>query len=175
LKAEEAEPAAALNDVYAIGVYGVPGSSFKGDRNNWANPWKKEAALKREGKTDLKPASVEVFQRSDGLLVIYMFPLSAEITKKDGYVVFDAHIGRVMVSHAFNLGRYRPTFYTFDAIYRPARAISKKFEPEFRAGIGGARLHLFPNDDPPCAQVPGCPSSHHFQEHIAVAGHWYVN
>jgi hypothetical protein len=69
---------------------------------------------------------------------------------------------------------YRPTFYTFDAIYRPARATSKKFEPEFRVGIGGARFHFFPSDDPSCAQVPGCPSSHHFQEHFAVAGRWYL-
>jgi hypothetical protein len=103
LKAGEAESPATLNDVYAIGVYGVPGGNFKGDPKQLGEPLKREAVLKREGKKDVKPASVEVFQRSDGLLVIYMFPLSAEITKRDGYVVFDAHIGRVVVSHAFNL------------------------------------------------------------------------
>jgi hypothetical protein len=70
--------------------------------------------------------------------------------------------------------QYRPTFYTFDAIYRPSRGNSKRFAPELRAGIGGLRLHFFPNDDLSCAQVPGCPSSHHFQQHLAVAARWYL-
>ena len=70
--------------------------------------------------------------------------------------------------------QYRPTFYTFDAIYRPSKIGTTRLEPELRAGIGGVRLHFFPNDDPSCAQVPGCPSSHHFQEHLTVAARWYL-
>jgi hypothetical protein len=31
---------------------------------------------------------------------------------------------------------YRPSFNTFDAIYRPLRLRTKRFWPEFRAGIG---------------------------------------
>ena len=68
---------------------------------------------------------------------------------------------------------YRPTFYTFDAIYRPLKGSTKKFSPELRAGIGGMRLHFFPDDDVSCSQVPGCPSSEHFQWHLAAAGRWY--
>jgi len=71
--------------------------------------------------------------------------------------------------------QYRPTFYTFDAIYRPATASKKRFVPEFRAGIGGVRLNFFPNDDLSCAQVPGCPSSDHFQLHLAAAARWYLS
>lgn len=70
--------------------------------------------------------------------------------------------------------QYRPTFYTFDAIFRPSRSATKRFEPEFRAGIGGMRLHFFPDDDQSCAQVPGCPASHHFQAHLAAGARWYL-
>ena len=69
--------------------------------------------------------------------------------------------------------QYRPTFYTFDAVYRPPKGSTKRFAPELRAGIGGVRLNFFPNDDLSCAQVPGCPSSDHFQVHVAAAGRWY--
>jgi hypothetical protein len=69
--------------------------------------------------------------------------------------------------------QYRPTFYTFDAIFRPLKGSTKRFEPEFRAGIGGLRLHFFPDDDASCAQVPGCDASHHFQTHLAAAARWY--
>ena len=68
-------------------------------------PLKNLAALKREGKKDVKPVSVEVFQREDGLVVVYMFPSSAEISKRDVWVRFEAHIGRVVVDHAFDLSQ----------------------------------------------------------------------
>lgn len=67
---------------------------------------------------------------------------------------------------------YRPTFYSFDAIYRP-RFRSGRWEPELRAGLGGASVHFFPADDASCAQVAGCPSSDHFQQHLAAAARWY--
>jgi hypothetical protein len=69
---------------------------------------------------------------------------------------------------------YRPIFYDFDAIFRPAKYTTKRLVPELRAGIGGARMRFLPPDDQSCAQVPGCPSSDHFQEHVAVAVRWYV-
>ncbi len=69
---------------------------------------------------------------------------------------------------------YRPTFYTFDALFR-LQETSKKIVPEFRAGIGGARLTFFPSDDLSCAQVPGCPASHHFQEHLGASFRWYLS
>jgi hypothetical protein len=69
---------------------------------------------------------------------------------------------------------YRPIFYNVDAIFRPAKYTTKRLMPELRAGIGGARLHFIPVDDPSCAQVPGCPASNHFQQHVAVATRWYL-
>ena len=69
---------------------------------------------------------------------------------------------------------YRPVLYSFDAIFRPGKFTTKRFVPEIRAGIGVARLRFLPNDDQSCAQVPGCPASNHFQQHVAIATRWYV-
>jgi hypothetical protein len=46
---------------------------------------------------------VEVFQRTDGAAVVYLFPLSAEISRNDGRLEFEAHIGRIVVAQSFNL------------------------------------------------------------------------
>jgi len=70
--------------------------------------------------------------------------------------------------------QYRPSFYHFDAIFQPAKLASKRFSPEFRAGIGGASLHFNFDDQDSCDRVPGCPSSRHFQTHLAAAARWYV-
>jgi len=35
--------------------------------------------------------------------VVYLFPLSAEIVKKDGQVRFEAQIGRIVVAQTFEL------------------------------------------------------------------------
>jgi hypothetical protein len=61
------------------------------------------AALKREGKKDVKPVSVEVFQRGSGLVVVYLFPLSAEIARNDRQLRFEAQIGRIVVAQTFDL------------------------------------------------------------------------
>jgi hypothetical protein len=103
LKSHEIEPPTMEGDGYRIAVYGVRGGNFKGDPKKLGDPLKKDAFLKRQGKKDVKPSMVEVFQPPSGLVVVYTFPLSAEITKRDGYVLFEAHIGRVVVSHSFTL------------------------------------------------------------------------
>jgi len=103
LKSREVEPPSSQGDGYRIAVYGIPGADFKGDPKQLGDPLKKEAVLKREGKKDVRPVSVEVFQRENGLVVVYLFPLSAEITKKDRQIQFDAHIGRIVVTQTFDL------------------------------------------------------------------------
>ncbi len=101
LKAREVEPPTA-EDGYRIAVYGlpVPDSDLGSDTKQ---PLKKLAALKRQGKKDVKPVNVEVFQRDREMVVVYLFPLSAEITEKDGQVQFEAQIGRVFVDQSFDL------------------------------------------------------------------------
>ena len=62
------------------------------------------AFLKRNHKKDLKPSRVEVLPHDSGLVtVVYLFPRSADITKKDGSVQFAAQIGRLFVSQFFVL------------------------------------------------------------------------
>ncbi len=59
--------------------------------------------LKREGKPDVKPSSVEVFQTSAGVVVACLFPFSAELSERDTLVEFNALIGRLGVIHSFDL------------------------------------------------------------------------
>jgi hypothetical protein len=103
LKAREIEPPTLEGDGYEIAVYGVPRAFFNDDPKTLGNPLKKLASLKREGKKDVKPSSVEVFQRPDGLVVVYLFPLSAEISRKDTVMDFEAVIGRIVLKKSFDL------------------------------------------------------------------------
>ena len=103
LKSRELEPPTLEGDGYRIAVYGVPGGDFKGDPQQLGAPLKNLAALKREGKKDVRPVSVEVFQRDKGVVVVYLFPLSAEITKRDGRIEFEAQIGRIVFAQNFDL------------------------------------------------------------------------
>jgi len=102
LKLQEVSPTLE-GEGYQIAVFGIPGINFKEDPKQLGEPLKKTAALKREGRKDAKPDRVEVFQRQDGLVAIYLFPLSAEISKKEERVQFEAHIGRITVVHIFDL------------------------------------------------------------------------
>jgi len=104
LKFGEIEPPTLEGDGYKVAVYGIPGGVFKGDPLKLGEPLKATSFLKREGKPNVKPLRVEVFNRRDGLAVVYLFPLSAEISKKDPWVEFDAQIGRVIIQQAFNVG-----------------------------------------------------------------------
>jgi len=67
------------------------------------DPLKNLAALKRDGKKDVRPKSAEVFTTGDGTVVVYVFPLSAEISRNDGHVVFAAQIGRLVLTQTFNV------------------------------------------------------------------------
>ena len=52
---------------------------------------------------------------------------------------------------------YSPSFSSLDAIYIAARISSKRIEPEFRLGIGAARVHYYFDDPDSCgrARLPG--------------------
>ena len=103
LKSHAVEPPTLEGDGYRIAVYGVPGAGFKGDPKVLGKPLMNLAALKREGRKDVRPVSAEVFQLEDGVVVVYRFPLSAEISKRDGQVRFEAQIGRIVVAQTFDL------------------------------------------------------------------------
>jgi hypothetical protein len=103
LKVGEIAPPTLEGDGYRVAVYGIPGPLPKGDPQKLGAPFKQAAALTREGKKDVKPSRVEVFQREDGLVVVFLFPLSAEISTKDALVGFHAQIGRIVVRQTFDV------------------------------------------------------------------------
>lgn len=104
MKANEIEPPTLEGDGYRIAVYGVPGSAISGDPTRLGEPLRAQAILSRANrKKDVKPVRVEVFERENGFVVAYLFPLTAELTPSDQQVRFRAQIGRVIVDHVFDL------------------------------------------------------------------------
>jgi hypothetical protein len=103
LKSRVLEPPTLEGDGYNLAVYGVPGSGFKGDPTSLGQPLKAQAVLRREGKKDVRPSSVEVFEGKDGLVIVYRFPLSAEIGKNDRRIEFVAQIGRIGIAQSFDV------------------------------------------------------------------------
>ena len=101
LKTHESAPPTLSDDGYVIAVYGVPASFAKGDPSSLGKPLREQAALRREGKKDVLPIRTEVFELEDNVVVTYLFPLSAEIGRKDSIVEFSALIGRLQVSQHF--------------------------------------------------------------------------
>jgi hypothetical protein len=103
LKRGEGQPPTLSDNGYSIAVYGVPFTDAKGDPLSLAKFFKESAFLKREGKPDVKPFRVEAFELEHNTVVVYLFPYSAEISKKDRAVEFVALIGRLQVSQTFNV------------------------------------------------------------------------
>jgi hypothetical protein len=91
-------PAIDSDAYYAIVVYDIPTPAAWSDR-----VLRGVASLKRYQKKDLKPARVVVQRKDDGLAtLIYLFPRSVEITKRDGSVIFQAQMGRLVVTRIFS-------------------------------------------------------------------------
>ena len=103
LKSGEAQPPTLSDEGYEIAVYGVPFTDAKGDPLSLARDFKESAFLKREGKPNVKPIRVEAFELEHSSVVVFLFPYSAEISKRDAAVEFIALIGRLQVSQTFNV------------------------------------------------------------------------
>ncbi len=89
-------------DHYAIAVYGIPRGMLKDDSKAMADDLKRQALLKREGKKDTKPSSVEILLRDDGPVVLYLFPKSAEFDWRDHKIEFDAQMPGLKFTQAFS-------------------------------------------------------------------------
>jgi hypothetical protein len=86
-------------EYYAIVVYNMPINT----RPNLPRQLKGIAFLKRYQKKDLKPARVEVLRKDGGVAtLVYLFPRSEEITKRDGSLIFQAQVGRMVVTRIFS-------------------------------------------------------------------------
>jgi hypothetical protein len=94
--------APALNsDDYAIAVYDIPAPR----QGNLASLLKGAASLRRYQKKDIKPSRVEILRHDDETAtIVYLFPRSVEITKRDGGIEFAAQIDRLWVSQYFYTG-----------------------------------------------------------------------
>ena len=85
-------------DDYALVIYDIP--TVK--KWNQANELKGVAFLKRDGKKDIKPSRVGILRHDDGTAtIVYLFPRSVEIAKRDGRIQFLAQVGRLVVSQDF--------------------------------------------------------------------------
>ncbi len=101
LKVHDNDAPAVDDSHYAIAVYGIPARLLDGDFSQLGDRLKKRAALKRDGKKDFKPSSVQVIDRPGGPIVLYLFPMTNEITKEDHRVEFDATIGKMELLQSF--------------------------------------------------------------------------
>jgi hypothetical protein len=102
LRARDISAPSLDEDYYAIAVYGIPGKMVSDDSKQLADQLKAQAAIKRDGKKDLKPARVEILQREDGPVIVYLFPRSEEITWRDHRIDFGAQVGRLKFTQSFN-------------------------------------------------------------------------
>jgi hypothetical protein len=100
-KAGETDVPAVDSAHYAIAVYDIPLPK----QWNLASELKSVAFLKRDKKKDLKPSRVVILRQPDGkATIVYLFPRSVEISKRDGWVQFVAQISRLFVSQSFYTG-----------------------------------------------------------------------
>jgi hypothetical protein len=91
------------SDDYAIAIYGIPTPK----KWNEAGLLKDSATLRRYRKKDMKPLRVEILRNDDDegtATLVYLFPRSVEITKRDGGIEFAAQVGRLWVSQYFFTG-----------------------------------------------------------------------
>jgi len=104
LKARETNAPVVDEGHYAIAVYGLPSKLAK-DPKGEGDRLKGQASLKREGQKDLKPSHVDVIQRDDGVVAVFLFPRNKEITAQDSRVEFEALIGQYQISQSFQIGQ----------------------------------------------------------------------
>jgi hypothetical protein len=88
-------------EYYAIAIYDIQTPK----KFNLANELKDVAYIRRTNKKDFKPARVEIlWQEDEKATIVYLFPRSVEISKRDGWLVFAAQIGRLFVTQNFFAG-----------------------------------------------------------------------
>ena len=87
---------------YVIAVFGIPASMTDSKRDGLIHGLKRMAYLQLDEKRVLKPERVEILATGEQTSsVIYLFPRSQEITKKDLRVAFVAQINRLYVTQYF--------------------------------------------------------------------------
>jgi hypothetical protein len=108
LKARDTSAPTIGEDHYTLAVYGLPRGVVKPDDKGFVKELAKKAALKRDGKKDLKPASVRVLMRDDGPVVVYLFSRTTELTKNDRRIEFSGEVGT---------WKFATPFFTDDMVF----------------------------------------------------------
>jgi hypothetical protein len=85
---------------FAVAVYGLPNRSIDGNLKLVSENLRKFAVLKHTGKKEIRATRVDIIQESDGVVLVYVFPRAAGITKDDVFE-FDAQMGRYYVAQPF--------------------------------------------------------------------------
>jgi hypothetical protein len=102
LKAREVGAPDWEGDAYVLAVYDVPDLKVVSNNRGQEAELKQIAFLKRSGKKDLKPSSVELMQEPNGLsIVVYVFQPAEEITLGDERIEFTAQINRLSIAQYF--------------------------------------------------------------------------
>jgi hypothetical protein len=101
VKAGEAGAPAVDRGSFAVAVYGLPSASIDGNLRLISQNLKRLSELKQTGKKEIKAARVDIIQETDGVVLVYVFPRSIEITKEDTFE-FSAQMGRYFVAQAFS-------------------------------------------------------------------------
>jgi hypothetical protein len=103
LKARETGAPDVDENHYAIAVYGIPTRLAKPDAQAFGDHLKGQASIKREGQKEIKPTSVQVIQRDNDLVIVFLFPRTKEITAKDSRADFEAQIGVYQITQSFHI------------------------------------------------------------------------
>ena len=103
LKARETAAPDVDENHYAIAVYGLPTRLAKSDAQSFGDHLKGQASLKCEGQKELKPSLVQVIQRENDLVIVFLFPRVKGLTGKDSRAEFEAQIGQYQINQSFHL------------------------------------------------------------------------
>lgn len=101
LKAHETSAPSVDSDHYAIAVYGVPNRLLDTDSDSASDRLKKQATMKLTGKKNWMPSSVQIIQRDEGTVVIYLFARTNEVIRSDSRLEFNAKIVRMQIVRNF--------------------------------------------------------------------------
>lgn len=85
---------------YVVGVYGFPSGTLDGNMKLISQDLKRFGVLKHPGKKDIKPSRVDIIQDVDGVVLVYVFPRPADVSKDDVFQ-FNAQMGRYYIAQPF--------------------------------------------------------------------------
>jgi len=103
LKLRNADAPSISEDDYMIAVLGLPSSIVGADPGVLAGQLKHEGELRREGKKPVRSSEARVLPRDDGLVILFLFPRSNEISPGDKTIEFKARVGVFDIDQSYDL------------------------------------------------------------------------